>query len=88
MIITKTGKTPADKPLKTLEIDNGDLEALNEVMEQYGFINEQAMLRYCLVALLQSSDNKLYIKQDGNIAAINVADSLIKKKTAPPTGEQ
>lgn len=81
MIVTTTGKTSADKPLKSLAVDNGDLEALNEVMEQYGFVDEQAMLRYCLVALLQSSDNKLYIKQNGNIAAINVADTLIKKKT-------
>ena len=62
-----------------LEIDNGDLEAFRSVMNQYGFVNEEALLRYALVALLQSSDNKLYIRQDGNVVAMKISEQLIKK---------
>lgn len=67
------------KPQATITIDNGDLEALKDVMSQYSFINEEALLRYALVALLRSSDNNLYIKDNGNIVAMKVHESLIKK---------
>ncbi len=63
-----------------ITIDNGDLEALKTVMEQYSFINEEALLRYALVALLKSSDNNLYIRDNGNIVAMKIHESLIKKE--------
>lgn len=65
----------------SLEIDNGDLEALNSTMEQYSFIDEQALLRYALVSLLQSDDNKLYVKTDDNIVSIKIANELIKPRS-------
>jgi hypothetical protein len=68
------------KPKATIQIDNGDLQAFENAMDQYGFIDQEALLRYALVALLNSSDNKLYIKNDGNIAAMKIADNLIKKE--------
>jgi DNA helicase TIP49 (TBP-interacting protein) len=61
-----------------IKIDNGDLEALKEALEQYGFVNEEALLRYALVSLLQSTDNTLYVKRDSNIVAVRIAQSLLK----------
>lgn len=69
-----------------LEIDNGDLEAVKTVMEQYGFVNEEALLRYVLVSLLNATDNRLYVKRNGNIVAMNIADMLLKKKHIPTDG--
>lgn len=66
-------------PVGILEIDYGDLEALKTVMEQYNFVDQQALLRYALVALLRADDNKLYIKQAGSIVSLNVSEELIKK---------
>lgn len=67
------------KPEAVLNIDNGDLQALKDIMEQYGFIDVQALIRYALVALLRASDNKLYIKRDDDgITALNVSSELIK----------
>lgn len=60
-----------------LEIDNGDLEAIEEVMGQYRFVNEQALLRYALFSLIQSSDNKLYVKSDNAIVSVNIEPTLI-----------
>jgi hypothetical protein len=60
-------------------IDNGDLQALKSVMEQYGFVNEEALLRYALVSLLESTDNTLYIKKDENIVAVKIAPTLLKR---------
>ncbi|MFA5010190.1 MAG: hypothetical protein WC553_03105 [Patescibacteria group bacterium] len=76
-----------DKAIGTIIVDNGDLMALKSVLEEYGFVNVEALFRYALVALLNSSDNKLYIKRgDGNILAMRIADELIRKNEAnPPT---
>jgi competence protein ComGF len=52
-------------------------------MEQYSFIDEEALLRYALVALLKSTDNNLYIKANGNIVAMKIHESLIKKNDNP-----
>jgi len=71
------------KPEGAINIDNGDLQALKDVMDQYGFINQEALLRYALVALLNSSDNKLYVRSDGNVVSMKIADNLIKKQDAP-----
>lgn len=88
MAINYDETTGADsKPKGTIGIDNGDLEALKQVMEQYGFVNQEALLRYALVALLNAPDNKLYVKkEDGNILAMKVAESLIKKPSPPNSG--
>ena len=85
MAIKFESKTIGEKETGIIFIDNGDLVALTEVMNQYGFINHEALLRYAMVALLNSSDNKLYIKDGSNIAAMCIAESLIKKH--PPLPE-
>ena len=85
MAISYKENTRADgKPEGVMTIDNGDLEALKQVMDQYSFVNQEALLRYALVALLNAPDNKLYVKkEDGNILAMKIADNLIKKPTPP-----
>jgi hypothetical protein len=72
------------KAKATINIDNGDLQALKDAMEQYGFVNQEALMRYALVSLLNSTDNKLYIKNDGNIVAMKISENLIKKQESQP----
>lgn len=79
-MITYKEEIVADKPVATIVINNGDLEALKNAMEKYSFINQEALLRYALVVLLTTTDNKLYVKNDdGNVAAMNINEKLIKK---------
>ena len=87
-IKTKPSTTPDNKPMLTADIDNGDLDAIKTVMEQYGFVNEEALIRYALVSLLNSSDNKLYVRVNGNILAMNIADTLLKKKKEAKPNEE
>ncbi len=76
---TEEGKNKA-----LINIDNGDLQALKDVMEQYQFVNQEALLRYALVSLLNSTDNKLYIRDNENIVAMKISENLIKKQETPP----
>lgn len=80
--IIENGKESA-----SISIDNGDLQALKDVMEQYQFVNQEALLRYALVSLLNSTDNKLYVRNNGNIVAMKISDSLIKKETSQEVEE-
>jgi hypothetical protein len=61
-----------------IDVDNGDLQALTDVLKQYGFVNEQALIRYALVALLRSDDNNLYIKNGDRVAALKINEDLLK----------
>lgn len=63
---------------RQLIIDNGDLQGLNDVLSTYGFVSYEALLRYALVALLQTEDNRLYIKKNGEITRLNPSDKLFR----------
>lgn len=79
-MITYKEEKVGEKDVATLTIDNGDLQGLKNAMEQYGLINQEALLRYALLSLLTTTDNKLYVKNDdGNVAAMNINENLIKK---------
>lgn len=47
----------------SLEVDNGDLQALNEVVDKFGFIDEQAALRFALFVLLKAEKNVVYVDE-------------------------
>lgn len=64
----------------SLAIDNGDLEALTEVMEKYRFVNEEALFRYVLFVLLKAEKNTLYIDEGDKKVALSPADRLLKPK--------
>lgn len=73
------GMNADGKPNAIISIDNGDLQALKQVMEAYGFVNQQALLRYALVSLITAGDNQLYVRDNGNIVAMKIADALVNK---------
>ena len=78
-------KDPQGVAKGTISIDNGDLQAMKDVMEQYHFIDEQALMRYALVALLRASDNQVYVRDNGNIVAMKVVEGHIKKPESTDT---
>lgn len=82
-ILYAEGEGSDGKPNATLTIDNGDLQALKSAMEQYGFVDQQALMRYALVALLTATDNQLYVRSNGNIVTMKIADNLVKKPANP-----
>jgi hypothetical protein len=60
-----------------LSVDNGDLQALKEAIDKFGFIDEQAALRYALFALLKAEKNVLYVDEgDKKVIITPSAQSL------------
>ncbi len=63
-----------------LEIDNGDLEALQKIMEEWKFVDEPSVLRFALAVLTKAKDNAVYVTENGKKVALSPADSLLKKE--------
>lgn len=68
----------SNDPKKILTINNGDLQALNSALERYRFVNLEALLRYALVGLLESEDNRLYINKNGEKVVLRPNENLIQ----------
>ena len=68
-------------PKLILTINNGDLAGLKDVLSGYSFVDYEALLRYALVALLRTDDNRLYIKEGGETVRLNPSDKLFKPHT-------
>ena len=78
MAIKVTYSGQGDDRKAKIDVDNGDLQALTDALKQYGFVDEQALMRYALVALLKSEDNNLYIKNGDRVAALKINAELLK----------
>ena len=52
-----------------LEIDNGDLDKMEEVLKKWNFKDEQSFWRFSLSILIETEDKALWIKTN-SIAAV------------------
>lgn len=59
---------------QTVDIYNGDWEALKEITKKWGFKDETSALRFALAVLTKANSGKLSI--DGDI--VSPAESLLK----------
>lgn len=67
---------------RTVEISNGDLVALNKIIDEWDFKDIESALRYAVAVLSIAKDKKLfYEKEDGEKVTIEPADSLKREKT-------
>lgn len=62
----------------TLDIDNGDLKKLDQVMTKWAFKDYQSFLRFAISTLLLSEEKSISIKMDGKTQDIVPASDLIK----------
>jgi hypothetical protein len=83
MITTQPDNSDAATPKLIAEIDNGDLEGLNRIMDKYGFVDHQAALRFAMVVLLDAEDNRVYVKKDGTTTVLQPNDNLVKQENTP-----
>jgi hypothetical protein len=61
-----------------LDIDNGDLVKLNEVLEKWSFKDYQSLLRFSISLLLLNEENYITIKLDGEKKDLIPSKDLIK----------
>lgn len=81
MAIVRTSKTATDL---SLNINNGDFEALQKAVERLGFKDEESMLRFLLAVLSKSATRSLIITdQNGSKIPLTPSDSLLKEGTNP-----
>lgn len=59
-----------DQEKLVLTISNGDIEAINRVMADYGFKTPEAAMRYMIFAMLNNDDDYLYIRKGGDLARV------------------
>ncbi len=68
-----------DLPGVILNIDNGDLQALEKIKEEWGFISEFDALRFALAAMVQAEDHILYVKKGKTKIGLTPGEELLKK---------
>lgn len=61
-----------------LEIDNGDLTKMKDVLNKWNFKDIQSFWRFSVSILLKTEDNALWIKENQEPIAIAPADHSIK----------
>lgn len=62
-----------------LEVDNGDLEALKEIVDKWNFKDKPSVFRFCLAVLKKSEDQKVSIKEGDKSIILTPNDSLLAK---------
>ena len=61
-----------------LEIDNGDLDKMEEVLTKWNFKDEQSFWRFSLSILIETEDKALWIKTNGEPTPVAPARHSIK----------
>lgn len=62
-----------------LEIDNGDLTKMEEVLRKWNFKDEQSFLRFSVSILLETEGKSLWIKANGEPTSVIPAQHSLKE---------
>ncbi len=71
-------KISSDSKKMTLEFDNGDLNGFNDIMEKWGFKDEQSLIRFAMGAMLTTTDKTLTITTESGDEKIVPPSSFVK----------
>jgi hypothetical protein len=79
MAIVKITETELELRLKVV---NGDLTAIKNIKEKWNFKDKESVLRFALAILTKatSSNNKVYIDENGKKTALVPGDALLNKE--------
>lgn len=71
-----------DEGTAFLQINNGDLIALKQVMEKYNMVSEEAVIRFALAVLIKSNGKGVYVEneEDKNLKIRQVPGETLLKK--------
>lgn len=76
--ITKIDEKSADGVL--FDVNNGDLKAITDIKDKWGFKTETDVLRYALAVIRQAENKVVYIDKDGTKVGLTPNEDLIVKK--------
>jgi hypothetical protein len=68
--------------VRTIEINNGDLQALQRITTEGNFKDVESVLRFAIAVLSVTKDKKLFYENDqGEKVTVEPADSLRRDRT-------
>ena len=70
-------KIKDENNILTLELDNGDREALNRILGGFNFKNEESALRFAMVVLLNAKNKTVYVDEGDKKVALTPNDELL-----------
>lgn len=73
---TKIRENESNTDKLVFEMDNGDLRALNEVVEAWHFKNQESAMRFALAVLKMTPPGELANKQQSLVPAIELTKPL------------
>lgn len=85
-IIKKSG----DDQKIEIEVNNGDLQALKQIIKDWGFADEAKALRFGIAVLVKASTggkNKVYIDENGDKVSLVPGEGLVESSIAVPSQE-
>lgn len=62
------------------DVNNGDLKAIMDIKEKWGFKSEADILRYALAVIRQAENKMVYIDQNGTKVGLTPSEELIETK--------
>ena len=71
-----------------VKIDNGDLEAINNLVESLNFASPEAILRFTVAVLVKAGTNGVYVVENGNKIKLTPNDNLLRQNQASETSPQ
>lgn len=66
-----------------LNLNNGDLAAVDAAIIKLGFKNRESLLRYALAVIAQTDTPMLYVNKGGEKVALAPSTDLLKTPTSP-----
>jgi arginyl-tRNA synthetase len=70
-----------------LEVNNGDLNAINEAIDKWNFKDEVSVLRFSLAVIAKAKNKKIYIEEDGEKIPLTPGEGLLKVEEVNPDEE-
>lgn len=63
-----------------LKFDNGDLIALRDIVKKFGFVDDQAAIRFALVVLLKTDSDGVYVTRNSDRVFVSPDPGILKGK--------
>lgn len=73
---------PDGTPKAKVDLDNGDLAALDAAMLQWGFLNQESALKFAIAVLLRANDKEITVSQNGVKIPVEPGENLLKPKNS------
>jgi hypothetical protein len=73
-------QSEGETPKITVEFDNGDLEALNGIVDDWKFCDQVSALRFALAIMSKSKNGVVYVYDENGVRQpLSPSPSLLKK---------